>query len=644
VATSIPLKNSIGAINYDAFLASTGSGASGNLLYKSLDSMLFHYDKDLLAYNTKLKDFNSIENQAKRELIKLAKGGIEGLAPTLLPTANLTKFLVKNSLDIAKWKLPKDSVQAKDWTEGMQKGLKSLLGKGYDELSYTVFGKEFFTEPQRPSMPSATVTNMRLTGTISDTILIKVANFMTPGTYQGTGTLTAHNYPAWNNPVGLFALLKTPSMYGYKGLNNIGYFDKLVDPFNNLVGHRTYYQKTNHYFRLQEVLKYKLNHALDFDFTKTKVYGLIEVEVEPDYNFHEYLNLTSTCFRRKSVQCTGDFELLHGTSATDKSSKLVLTTAWLPLEDFGEKLFNLEIIDSATYFYSNAVDEFGNPINPCWGAPYIGINQTETRYRIKKVKLKLMPDMYFTQQSYNDNKQINTTQVFTYLLYDQAGSVDLINQKGGWITEQTIRKHAIGRITYNNVTITTTSPYVTEVIGNTIYINADTIYLYGTIQVLTGYKVVMRALKYIYVYPTAIIKKDIELVITNKIYNIGKIYEATNSEVESFCTGANKGYHADALTKRDPIYPEKKIVPNYKVISYPNPLQNQLFVEVESEEYASYKFVIHDLMGKTLLQDDKRSSPNPSFEIDLSTLAKGMYILEVISEGQKTYKSKFIKM
>jgi len=104
ISASLPLRKQNGTINYDAFLASANKNtdASGNLLYKSLDSMLYHYDKDLKAYTTKSKNYNSLENQAKRELIKLAKQGIEGLAPTLIPTTNLTKFLVKNSLDIAK--------------------------------------------------------------------------------------------------------------------------------------------------------------------------------------------------------------------------------------------------------------------------------------------------------------------------------------------------------------------------------------------------------------------------------------------------------------------------------------------------------------------------------------------------------------
>ncbi len=684
VTGTIPLKDASGALDYKSFLTTVGTGETGNILFKSLDNLLTKYDNDLENYNTKLKDFNSFENQVKRELIKLAKDGVQGLAPSLIPSEGLTKFLVKNAIDIPGGKLPKDAAQAKGWTEGMQKGLKSMLGKGFDELSYSIYGKEFFKEPQRPSMPSATLSEMKINGTmtgISD-VLVN-SSYFTPGSYQGSGTLNAHNYPAYNNPIGLFAMLRTPKLLGYKP-DQYHFGDKLSVTNSDSVWLNEYNDVTQRFeqiralktkgvfqvglhtsysFRLDEKLYYRLNHSVDINFNETKVYGLIEVELENGLNLDDLGPIYDPLFPGNTnpigeaeYLVNGNMEILNAPKKPVGGRKISIVSQWIPMEDIGETLFDFDMFSIVKFNYvdySMKKNDYGlQPLDfqkqqADFFVPFSIKNATSKRefdedlnkYVIKRIKLKMMPDIYFHQKA-SDNNSINTVQVFTYLLYeDNSKHNDVTFVNAGRILNKTVT-----RLEIKNVVIGPNYPHINQIIGNNLYINGHTIDISGSVSSVNGYNVFIRAKYNINILPNTQIDPSICIEITDRIFNIGKIYETGDEEVERFCIGNDKGYRANSLSKRDPDYPKEKVISNYRVVSYPNPVQNQLFVKVENEKYASYKFFITDLTGKILLKDDKRSSPNPSFEIDLSTLCKGIYFLEVSSEGKKTYKTKFIKM
>mgnify|MGYP000480572764 CR=1 FL=1 len=73
------------------------------------------------------------------------------------------------------------------------------------------------------------------------------------------------------------------------------------------------------------------------------------------------------------------------------------------------------------------------------------------------------------------------------------------------------------------------------------------------------------------------------------------------------------------------------------VTIYPNPVQNQLFVEVENEN--TIKMNIVDFTGKMV----KSISNGNSKSIDVSSLNQGIYILEIYSENGLMSINKFIK-
>jgi len=72
---------------------------------------------------------------------------------------------------------------------------------------------------------------------------------------------------------------------------------------------------------------------------------------------------------------------------------------------------------------------------------------------------------------------------------------------------------------------------------------------------------------------------------------------------------------------------------------YPNPASNLLFVETENLDISDARFIIYDMQGR---QQSIRRESNDRFQMDISLLESGMYILEYRSLD-KAFQKKFIK-
>jgi len=72
---------------------------------------------------------------------------------------------------------------------------------------------------------------------------------------------------------------------------------------------------------------------------------------------------------------------------------------------------------------------------------------------------------------------------------------------------------------------------------------------------------------------------------------------------------------------------------------YPNPASNELFVKTENLDISDERFIIYDIQGRQ--QFISRES-NDTFQMDISLLESGMYILEYRS-ANKAFQKKFIK-
>ncbi|MBI3234193.1 MAG: hypothetical protein HYZ42_09160, partial [Bacteroidetes bacterium] len=183
VEQKIDLMDASGRPVYSDFLTNQGvrgfANGQGSVIYKNMDKLFTDYDNELDAYNTKLFDYNTSENQIKRTLVGALKSGVvdgltSGLGSILTQTA-VKKFVLKEAKNIGYKKLTSDNYN-KDLTEPLKKSAKSFLGKEYDKLSLQFFG-EAFNKPQPPSMPAANFSETIIKGTITQNNQVFITNF-----------------------------------------------------------------------------------------------------------------------------------------------------------------------------------------------------------------------------------------------------------------------------------------------------------------------------------------------------------------------------------------------------------------------------------------------------------------------------------
>ncbi|HYG14881.1 MAG TPA: hypothetical protein VEC12_03940, partial [Bacteroidia bacterium] len=433
--------SALGNADYANFLTNESvvnglnSGKGGSLLFKRFDSLLVKYDHELELYNTQANSYNSPFNSVMRDVLKAAKDGAS--------TAG-ANFLVKPMGDFFLRQLVKigdatkgDTTQAKAWAEEVNKSAKGQLGKAFDFIAIAGLGDDFFQAPQRPSMPTATFGEMRIAGTISEVSPVLVSNFFNPGSWKYPHPINGFDYPAYNNAVGLYALLRKPVVNGFQQRSTTTTLQILdtvsVDTFvsgGNTTITTTIWETENWdqhnllSLRVDEPLKYKLNRALDFDDDKTRLYVSFVVELEND------LPNSDNCFTLHLTQKDNENFYLRDifpVSGTN-SYQLIYETLWKDMEDIGVNLFKMDFknslqpvsqrINQIIMTSSDTVISIGELV-PC-------VDPVQADFKIKKIKMKVAADMYFHQRGKN-GLQNNTFQTFTYLLYDPEQEIYNVN-------------------------------------------------------------------------------------------------------------------------------------------------------------------------------------------------------------------------
>ncbi len=645
----------------DNFLTNTSirtnkTEGGGSILYKKLGSMYDDYEAEMAAYEKKLAIYNKPENQIAREVVSLAKKlAVDGTLGALVPTEDAKKLVTKY---MGKLDGNFDPKIAEKMATGIRSTSESLLGKGFDFLSKQIVGSDFMTAPVKPTMPTATFSEMTIAGEITHSTPASITGLYNPGSFKpGVHQIDPFSYPIYNKPVGLFALLRTPSIqWGEKGVYdknsswvyNTGDFGPWSD-WKNLIYWETRTRtaqydvvhtqsfKQDIYFKLKENLLYRFNHNVDFDFTKTKTMVTFEIELESaadDKYYYDDANYGADKSHKVDLSNTNLSVKAHFVKTDISNEKLVLATEWEEINNAAEQLFGGQILVRAQFKTSSGLvtrKETKSLLVPwpfnltatediykttdfvpgMFNMQYNLIDQTsQLKYSIKKIKMKLMPQMQFQQLGSNGGK-ISTTQVFTYLIYDKEKEVDLIEAKGERIAESNLSsfvKYKPVTLAINNEEIKPTSPFVTSVFGNIIHVNAEYIKLMGNITVQSGYEAHLTAYKNIETAPDATIVPECVLDINSSFYGIGSTTEATDAQVTAFCKGVNKEYAADqSASKMVPIGDQtldsayKRRFLKLRLNAYPNPADQTTEIQCHSSEDGDYMVTLSDLSGRQLI-------------------------------------------
>jgi hypothetical protein len=648
ISSEVPLQGADGKPTYSNWLnmnttdAALGSDGSGALIYKSLDGMLDDYQTEAKKYEEELADYNSLGNKAMRDLMGLAKtglnSGITGLVPTYILKGLSTnavriinqKFDKKNYENAKQWykdaSSPDDAptwsvassstkpegqqayeqmiLDSKKYSNELSKNLKSGLGAMSNSLFTSLYTEP--SKPTKPTMPMATLTEMKIEGSMYESTNVDIGKLYTPGSVNFGGSFSPTSYPNYNEPVGLFALLETPKLSVYSEAKVV----KREVIFNggnpkDGQGPTTIIRKCGADFslKLTQPLKYRFNHAVDFDFDKTKVYTQIQVK-----------------YRKKKLQgqikkVNGNFKFLH-IIPTNSNGKLeiTLTSDWYPTKLSGEV-----------------------PIGGTW---YEDVNMSleASEIEIVQVTYKVMADMYFLSPGYGGSEK-NSTHEFTYLLYDKDNNVDFIEEKGEWLTDpSSISKYKLGKLTLENELIETTDDFVIEVVGTNIYVNAEEIELKGNITVQNGYKAIIQAYWGIESDPTTEIGENIELAIKRNFYNFPETVEVDDTELGNYCIGTNKKYQANQAKAKRTVETtdDKEPEIDYAFTVYPNPSSDLLNVESDIENSTVDLLNVDGKLISTYQYEGFTG------QYDVSALSAGLYFVRL--QTPKGYKYlRFVK-
>lgn len=448
------------------------------------------------------------------------------------------------------------------------------------------------------------------------------------------------------------------------------------------------------YFRLKENLLYKLNHHLDIDFNNSDVRVQILVEMEPEnvnddfYLEEESRNFANNNFN-KTVNQIIDLEstnltvLEHKQRIDGKNENVILASQWIPIRDVGYELFggrlkNMAYFDVAQGTITNSEWENLLVVSPSWVWGNT-ISTTEDRrdiqknrdkyliqysayenddvyvvkpevannlkFKVKSVKLKIMPSLTFLQTNSAGDKNM-TTQVFTYLLKNDE--IDLIQDKGEYLnatTVQTIKKYNPGKVKLTDEVIEPTDPFVSEVIGNEIIVNANNFELAGTISTASGYSAKLQYRENVEFIGNFTI--DPNITIEEKLdfdfFGSGITSEATDVQLENFCIGTNKKYLADQLTepaRNNADTVQSKIsIKEISVTLAPNPTDLSADLLIFSNEEGVFNCQLMDVTGKIIQQQSiELINTKASSKINTANLSEGLYFIVVSNKNTKVTK------
>jgi hypothetical protein len=552
----------------------------GSILFKNMEKMYDAYLQEHDAYKDKLATYNKLENQIFREIIVLAKTlTVNGITGAGLPSAAVKSYIT-NFMKPFDGNFDADN--SAEMAKGIRKASDNIIGKSFDFLTKQFIPSSITTAPEKPSvMPTATFSELVINGTIGQTFKSSIANLYNPGSFKPAGgQIGAFNYPYWNKPVGLFALLKTPHVKFYhnelKG-NIWGYFNNyernwgnpLPPPFADRkfgeafkICDFFYEQEIN--FRLGDRIWYKFNDNIDINKTTSNILVAISVILESDAGEELYFDDENYGkFQNVDISKTNLEVFRHLSKDNDKKEQLTLSSPWMKIEDAQEFNFGGTLRVNARFPVQQGTAQLftttgmiqhdystthSNLINIVNGQIALkGDLVDQLKFKVKKIIVKVMPSMDFNSLSSAGTK-INTTQEFSYLLYDKDANINLINTKGQWLNstnkKQGAERYIPYKITLDNVTLTTNSPYVNSIVGNKIIVNANEIEILNGLSVQSGYIAELNAFKEINVI-SGDINSDISLNIKNDFYNSSKITEATQAEVNGFCKDLTKEYKAD---------------------------------------------------------------------------------------------------
>ncbi len=657
ISTEVPLDaDNDGILDFkDDFLVNVVTENSGTYIFATMDKMLETY----IAKLEDIKEKNELiaANNAKVNkwltIIKAYKF-ILSTGLTIIPGGNL-------AADISQWAhntviadLTGSAVRIDE--EKVNKQAKQILGLGLDQLSSMIkkgtIGPGLQSTLKAPGSPTATISESSMYGTLTGGGNVSLFSFFNPGTYGNVpglvgGTLGPH-YPAYNEVLGMFSMLKTPQLKRFAtSVSNVSNGDN-----SNSISWREQ-------FKLVEPLKIAFNPAIDLDEDNTEISvsirwkgdatfsdimltyfeGLSDDGTVPNWQLPHPVALQE--LMQNAIIGMKNFELYEGKSidfgGEIEGVNMTFATPFVPMDVFndlvGELEFNFDLIAENNYLQWPEV-QFGDFLS----------------FINRELFIVVKVDYAFNNPGHNGD-EITTTQIYTYQITED----DIVEVNSPMTIPFDLFEYpsvlhfddlAVGPNTVGQFE-TFGVPYTIEQNGNTFTIHAfDQIDITGDITVASGYQLQIIAGNSIHVSDDVQLAPEIHLMIGDSwedIWTTSPTPVIGANEIINYCNNNVSwgGYLANVPTRTEEVVDDSENNANENLeelfLVYPNPARDFVRYKIIGKDVVVTKIEVYDIEGRLVI-----SKPliNPiaydSIEgkIDISKIDSGLYIIKITTDDK----------
>ena len=610
-----------------------GVDKPGSRIYRDMQTMVDGYTRALAAYETKLTNYNSLENTLKRSLVGAVKSGLGsvggivggGAASSIISNKPLRDFVLKMKPKLSLWSddlIALDTNDANAFASSVVAGTKGTIASGFDFLN-TVF--EVPGQPLKPTPPTASFTETNYTGSLSTKTDTYTRGLIVPGSLangqsNGNPGIDRLNYPAYNEVLGLFALLKTPQVDVKKQGQSQ---DEIIQNLKSNPPPSAFITRAplgNKYsIKLREPLSYRFNHVLNINYEKTKVY----------YSFRVTFKTLRQQFVKPffNIVVDGDTRLVSQVSKVDVDKNV-------SVEDYtiGQRLFTVvntpltevtKALNQPWFFNTNYILDFttGPPVSEISVIDILNLDVDI----IEKIEMKVMADIYFNDKG-SLSQNINTVQVFTYSLYNASIEGAEMNQTP---KERITKKNVIflershpnwpskPSITpfINNVTFSPISlsgfPNSRMGVSNDLHVFVKSATISGIVNVSPGYTLKVHSLEPVQINPEAELSPEVAIIplMEEDYYNYPLFTESTDSDVEVFCQPNGLYKSNESLAKRSTVDIEQirteKQQNTVDFTIFPNPAKDLISLTISTKSVdQNLTMSIIDIVGKKVVLDN----------------------------------------
>lgn len=637
---------------------SDGTNASGGyVIYKTMQDLADDYEANLLAYKQRKIDVNAYNNEVERKLAVIA-------AYKKVVEVGLALYGVSSVADFWKSIYPDlgfdETAETKPLRDKFFEEVKSMLGNRVDNYYAENLTKK--ENPEAPSMPTATFSEMSFSGQLYNSQPINGPLFSTPGSFinnpaQNDQTVDeeVYGYPVYNQPLGVFALLEKPEFLMYDEGYNLS-FENGYNPNDPNEPWIFYKQANKKQFKLNSDLKYAFNEALDIESYDISVSMGYRGELTDDsWAMTEVGNLIDPISGTvkgydQSVNVSSDSLLANpnlGPYLFEDGSKITYYTPFIPIEAAKSYVYEINTMTECALYSvsSGASSAVQNGDNLLHGWDYSN----------DEVYMKLKIDVRFS--GVNDQGEPRDYTLIETYKFDvgtiSSTSSELHPNLGGSFDDlSNYSKNLYFSDTYFNGSAITGcnlngSAYTCQC-WNDITID-------GNITVANGYTVNMLAGNEIEVINNSQIDPEVVLDIVPILDYSNPMPPSSSTYVSNFCQGLNPNapaYQAnltkdhfngvnDEETETLPIDQPEYLAFNL----YPNPTSSSVAIGFVCSTGEDLHISLLDMTGKTLSTKQISAAYLTEGinvnELDLMGLSSGYYFV-VLKSGNLTKTEKLV--